>query len=216
MTGFQLIAITPLANCSTEFCKKLVPGKAYTFYHNYQIQLDEKHEKVIEVNETESTIPSDLYNLPNGIEVNISAVVGKNGTGKSTLFELLAHFIYIIATNKKIGKHEIIKSTVEEMVEKHDALQKDADLLVMWRNLLIEQNKTQEKIKMKLPGSLSAELIKIIEKHDLQIDFSRSKSYLDTIRRINDAIGTQIVRNLADIKDEVKYNESVASELNYR
>lgn len=92
---FKIIAIRPGSECSKDYTKILTSGEIYYFYEGYNI--------------TESKIsckkrPMDsLFNFGNDHpKVNVSAIVGKNGTGKSTIIELLfmainnitSHFFY--------------------------------------------------------------------------------------------------------------------------
>lgn len=79
---FKIIAIRPLEKCDSNYSKVLKKGQVYTFYNEYEIDT----EKDI-ITFTES-VPSELNDV-NNIKVNISAIVGKNGEGKSTLVELL-------------------------------------------------------------------------------------------------------------------------------
>lgn len=79
---FKIIAIRPLEKCNPSYSKVLKRGELYTFYNEFKIDVDSD---TITYNES---VPSDLYNV-NNIKINISAIVGKNGEGKSTLIELM-------------------------------------------------------------------------------------------------------------------------------
>ena len=93
--SFKLIAIRPLDNCNPKFLKNLIPNKIYKFYNDYDF-LDSNNKKItctnnfVKVNKIEynPTVPENLYNQGD-TNVNISAIVGKNGSGKSALVELL-------------------------------------------------------------------------------------------------------------------------------
>ena len=77
---FKIVAIQPLPGISEDYRKVLKPGQVYSFYSNYKFISDKK----IEFNE---------LNLPNlysdRFDVSVSAIVGKNGSGKRTLSELI-------------------------------------------------------------------------------------------------------------------------------
>ncbi|KPH14463.1 hypothetical protein [Chryseobacterium sp. ERMR1:04] len=94
--SFKLLAIRPLESCNKKFLKNLEANRIYKFYNDYEFQ-DSKENEIIDFSQLidvsdikiESTIPTNLY----GDNINISAIVGKNGSGKSALVEL---FIAII------------------------------------------------------------------------------------------------------------------------
>lgn len=81
--GFKVIAIhthDPYEN--TNYLKILEPNTTYYFFNNYKIDV---------VNKTitkSRDIADDIYHLKN-LKINISAIVGKNGTGKSAILELI-------------------------------------------------------------------------------------------------------------------------------
>jgi len=108
MTNFKLIAITPLANCHESFRKKLPAGEPNIFYNGYKIKLSADKQEVVKVKKPKKPVPKDLYQLKNGISLNISAIVGKNGSGKSTIFELFFYTIYAIYIEKQIDSKTIL------------------------------------------------------------------------------------------------------------
>ncbi|MGG1920185.1 hypothetical protein AB1278_00030 [Chryseobacterium sp. NRRL B-14798] len=89
--SFKLLAIRPLDKCNPKFLKNLEENRIYKFYNDYIFQ-DSKGNEIIDFSQLievsnikyESTAPINLY----GDKINISAIVGKNGTGKSALVEL--------------------------------------------------------------------------------------------------------------------------------
>ncbi|RYE59583.1 MAG: hypothetical protein EOP48_00425 [Sphingobacteriales bacterium] len=116
ISDFKLIAILPLKDCDTRFRKKLEIGTTYQFYQGYNISLNEHYSAVTNVTvDPEKQAPKGLYSLNNGITVNISAVVGKNGTGKSTLFELLYRAVYFMSTKNEFYGGQILNTSVEEL-----------------------------------------------------------------------------------------------------
>ena len=80
-TDFRLIAIKPLNNFNPEYLKILDKDKIYYFYNAFTIE----DNNIIRYEPTKDT---SMYNIE-GLNINISAVVGKNGSGKSTIVELL-------------------------------------------------------------------------------------------------------------------------------
>ena len=98
--SFKIIAIKPLEKCFGKHKKVLKNNTIYYFYQDYFI----KHLRV--ENETitfKENTPIDLFNN-NNLNINISAIVGKNGSGKSTIVELLFKAINNIAFNFKEEK----------------------------------------------------------------------------------------------------------------
>lgn len=96
---FKLIAIKPLKGCNEKYLKTLKEEELYLFDKAYSV-----HDKTIEIDKEKDL---SLFDLDN-INININAVVGKNGTGKSTIVELLFAIINNISFEKKINK-DIIK-----------------------------------------------------------------------------------------------------------
>ncbi|PWN61147.1 AAA family ATPase [Chryseobacterium viscerum] len=89
--SFKLLAIRPMKGCNPKFLKNLEEERIYKFYNDYIFQDAKGNEitdfsQVIQVSNIkyESTTPINLY----GDKINISAIVGKNGSGKSALVEL--------------------------------------------------------------------------------------------------------------------------------
>lgn len=110
--NFKLVGIRPLEKCDKRFLKNLNIGTIYKFYNEYKFlnsegkEIKDNLEDVISVNYS-SKVPESLYQINNGgniINVNISALVGKNGSGKSSILELLYASCYVIASRKKILK----------------------------------------------------------------------------------------------------------------
>src|SRR5690606_18263441 len=101
--------IVPLKGCDSKFLKNLEIGTVYKFFQQYDIRcIDESKLEYYDSPNADDDI--SIYNLKNGINVNVSAVVGLNGSGKSSLIELFYYFIYKIATTQKAyGKEPIEK-----------------------------------------------------------------------------------------------------------
>lgn len=121
-TGFKLIAIRPLKGCPEKYLKNLKEGMIYTFYDGYDFYVDGVDVQITSENyESYSTLPLikcerregfkhvDLYSIkdemiPNkSLNINVSAVVGKNGSGKSSLIELYYRWIYEMSFGLQIS-----------------------------------------------------------------------------------------------------------------
>lgn len=87
--SFKLITIRPLDNCNPNFLKNLIPNQIYKFYNDYEFTLN-GDENVTSIKYSPS-VPEELYYQGNDdykTKINVSAIVGKNGSGKSALVEL--------------------------------------------------------------------------------------------------------------------------------
>ena len=99
--SFKLLAIRPLERCNKKLLKNLKENQIYKFYNDYEFvdgiatrikdYPESKYAKLVKKKET--NVPENLY----GDNINVSAIVGKNGSGKSALIELL------IATIAKVS-----------------------------------------------------------------------------------------------------------------
>ena len=97
--SFKLLAIRPLKGCSARFLKNLEEDRIYKFYNDYSF-FENQDGKVTEI-KCEDSVPENLYEK-SGLDIQISALVGKNGSGKSSLLELLYASCYVIAISQKI------------------------------------------------------------------------------------------------------------------
>jgi len=114
--NFRLIALKPLIGCDKRYLKTLKENEYYIFDKAYKIYND-----TIEV-DTDKDI--SLFNSKD-IKINISAIVGKNGTGKSTIVELLFALIHNISLEKEILKDsEKIKDLNVELIYENNYLYK--------------------------------------------------------------------------------------------
>lgn len=111
MKGFKLLAIRPLEGCNPRFIKNLIPNKVYQFYHDYNFDVIDNEVTILK-KENSSQINSSIYSTKN-LEINISAIVGENGSGKSSLIELLYAIVYNLAVDVKlINEVEIIENFI--------------------------------------------------------------------------------------------------------
>ena len=101
---FKLIAVRPLKGCGKHILKCLIEEQMYYFCDDFVITeggiaLREGHTK---------TLPNKFFSLGgmSELEVNISAVVGMNGDGKSSLIELVMRLINNCAKHYKLADKE--------------------------------------------------------------------------------------------------------------
>ncbi|WP_375191132.1 hypothetical protein [Chryseobacterium sp.] len=105
--SFKLLAIRPLDGCNPKFLKNLEENRIYKFYNDYEF-LDNDLKEITEFGkrnykEVKQIKPKENFYVPKNlfdqgkIKINISAIVGKNGSGKSALVELFIAFINNLA-----------------------------------------------------------------------------------------------------------------------
>ena len=102
--GFKLVAIRPLENCGEKFLKNLDINRIYKFYDNFEYYNGkDRIDNLIEVNEFKNVDNiKEISNLPNSFftpKINISAIVGKNGSGKSSIIDLFIASLNQISIN---------------------------------------------------------------------------------------------------------------------
>ena len=88
---FKLIALRPLEGCRESALKCLKKGQMYYFCNDYFITKD----GICYRDEYVKPLPDDFFSLNENskLRVNVSAIVGMNGDGKSTLVELMMRLI---------------------------------------------------------------------------------------------------------------------------
>jgi hypothetical protein len=137
-SDLKLISLKPLKDCSkdcvNDFLKILKEDEIYIFDKAYDIQSDDRIE-------LKQDISLSLYDIED-LKINIHAIVGKNGTGKSTLVELLFAIINNVAYKKNINKELIyIPCLKAELIYEHIELYK---IIVNDDNVAIFQYEKKE------------------------------------------------------------------------
>jgi predicted ATPase len=103
MKDFKLLAIRPLAGCDKKFTKILSEGVLYVFYNEYDFSKYTDNTKVIK--QYGNSTP-DLFSVKNNfkkeVKINISAIVGENGSGKSSIVELFYVFCYNLSVINEV------------------------------------------------------------------------------------------------------------------
>ncbi|GEM54933.1 hypothetical protein B0A58_02800 [Flavobacterium branchiophilum NBRC 15030 = ATCC 35035] len=108
--SFKLLAIRPLDGCNRKFLKNLEENRIYKFYNDYKFYFDKDIEatdaqtgEITKIEyKPENAVPNDLF----GTNINISAIVGKNGSGKSALVELMYAGFYNLFIAKELINNE--------------------------------------------------------------------------------------------------------------
>lgn len=92
---FRLIALRPLEGCYPKYLKILKENVFYIFYNDYE---EDKRTNTIRRKEEkdliESFVPVDFYqSKKTKLNISVSAIIGKNGGGKSTIVELIMRIL---------------------------------------------------------------------------------------------------------------------------
>lgn len=94
MADFKILAVKILPGCSSHIRKVLYENKWYLFYKDYEVTQDGKWLKTKDV----KSVPNDFYHVSDtSPTISISAIVGKNGDGKSSLIELIVRILNNVA-----------------------------------------------------------------------------------------------------------------------
>lgn len=117
---FKLIALKPLEGCEKHILKCLRTNMMYYFCNDYRIAEDESY---IERRSKNIRPLQENFFLENP-KVNISAVVGMNGDGKSTIVELMMRLINncaisynLRATEDSLRRVDGVKATLYYMID---------------------------------------------------------------------------------------------------
>jgi predicted ATP-binding protein involved in virulence len=241
INSFKLIGIRPHKDCGEKYLKVLEPGRLYQFYNEYKFytkdgKFDGVNGEITHYNYIQS-VPKDLYNV-GSLNVNISAVVGKNGTGKSSLIELLLYCIYFLGTKLKNEAGDNILHTYEAHIQhmskankaKIDELaQKRKSLDDFVNNCLVDlnikdKNKAPERIEKyneKLEDLLDLRTnlndlknTKTNLERDLELAVKEHKEIISSIKcslifEIDDAVFNMVIDN--DFKIQEVKNENVSA-----
>lgn len=113
MPSFKLIAIRPLASCDHSLLKKLKADEFYFFDNGFQPTPDLDY--VQPSPDISDYVPEDFFYSAIGREtslesINIQALVGKNGDGKSSLTELAIRIFNNFFKFKTV--HEVTKNLI--------------------------------------------------------------------------------------------------------
>ncbi len=117
--SFKLLAIRPLKGCNEKFLKNLKPNQIYKFYDDYKF-LDENGNEISNEDEVtsitfEPTIPDNFFGNEN-LNIYVSAIVGKNGSGKSSLVELMYAAFYNLSVIEGILTKKLNEANLNEDV----------------------------------------------------------------------------------------------------
>jgi len=106
---FKIIAVQPRKGIKNDFLKNLKEEEIYYLDSDYKIDGNEISHN--------ATYPADFFNNKAGLNIEISAIVGKNGSGKSSLIDLLImginNIFYFYTKSVKNRKYHYIEKLDE-------------------------------------------------------------------------------------------------------
>lgn len=198
MNNFRLIAITPLTGCSDKFSKNLALGTSFQFYYNYKILLDTKRENILKVSSAQrKNEVKELYQLNNGIAVDFSAVVGKNGTGKSTLFELFYYAIYLMGTRSWHNQTPFLEKSYQHMEYQNKQMGNDwkklVDAVSKLETLSVDDRMAEQERQINLYT------LELIQKYDIHINTFRTDSFYGICR----IVAAELRTKMSDLDNQI-------------
>lgn len=109
MNNFQIIGIRPLDDCDEKYRKILKTEQLYLFDDRYNIDYNDKYDiKGISLDIEKEIIPRNFYS--DELNIQINAIIGGNGSGKSALAELFLYVMFYYGIKKElISKHQYPK-----------------------------------------------------------------------------------------------------------
>ncbi|WP_036154689.1 AAA family ATPase [Maribacter forsetii] len=194
MNQFKLLCIIPLNGCAEKFRKNLIIGEAYKFKDDFIVELDADKSKITKVLKDEKKSIDSLYDLKNGITVEVSALVGLNGSGKSALIELLYYLIYTMSIYN--SKKSLLTEHSELINQQIKRAQKDAQKLY----------DSKRKIR-------PIELFKILNDHNLSLNKKELAGITDGQTLLKNIIKNRLEYLHGQEQDDLKIERSIRDEL---
>ncbi|MBF2708566.1 hypothetical protein [Flavobacterium soyangense] len=185
--SFKLIAIRPLEGCNPKFLKVLKENEFYTFYSDFVFEksLNENEIKL----KYKSTLPEELFWDDKKCHINVSAVVGKNGSGKSSILELFYVAIYNFSVIKGIIKADEILENIEFDFEELNDIVKSSNMDDVNNNIRILndykyylENKNNEKEIIEIENNINVQIFFTIGSEIYVINLKKTTA---TIHKLN-------------------------------
>ncbi|SNR16661.1 AAA family ATPase [Tenacibaculum jejuense] len=195
MKNFKLISIIPLEGCDEKFSKNLIIGKPYKFTDQYSIKLNRNNSRIEKITTVKKNESNGIYKLKNGINVEVSAVVGLNGSGKSALIELLYYLVYAMSIYNK--KEKLLDEYSEVLNSQILKAQSDARKL--------------ESLKNKNPRSI--DLFKLLDDNNLELDKKDLQGITNGRTLLNNLFKKKLKFLLGQKQDDLKIERLIKDKL---
>jgi len=204
MSKFRILAIRPRKDCHSDFLKSLKPGQCYfihrnTKLYNFNGQRLLPYDEVAAIALSDET-PEDLYQViteeGHSFDINVSAIAGKNGAGKSTIIELLfaAFFVYSIRTGVLKGNLDDLDD-YQESILKSQGFHKEQIEEIYRKVALLEKEYNESFIKREEHNKKSFESLK----DDLILNFTTVEALKENLVHLKDQADS-IVDRKADLQ----------------
>jgi len=197
MHNFKLLAVRPLKGCDKKYLKNLLGGEIYSIYSSYKFYNDNLDKVGLEENVSfiskNEDIPKELYSIKSAddhpINVNISAISGKNGSGKSSLVELFFAAVYMTSVNYKL-----LGPNLTSLLEENPLIKND----------------------LKLANQQLKEFLKGKEKSIKDFELNPKEKFSDIESIINkfNSDEQSLIRQKAELEKKIAYNISKVKEIN--
>ena len=206
--SFKLLGIRPLENCNEKFLKNLKPNQVYQFYNDYKFHFKncDENNDVVKLEKLKQSVPDNFFG-DNNLKINISALVGKNGSGKSSLVELFYASLYNLSVIEGILDKQLdevdftesvenikndIKYTITGLIDNNQKLN-HYDLNNLFENILSFNNNTKNSGKRSItPIEKEYEkLLKLLKNHE-------GKKYIftdDDLKKLDKLMGSMLPEN---------------------
>lgn len=205
MSNFKLLAIRPRIGCHISLFKNLQVGKIYQFYSDITFLSHE--DKTVDYQQNvacaiiNNNVPEDFF-APidkfgqNGIKINISAIAGKNGSGKSSLIDLFFAAVFVFSTHRKL-----LTPTIGDAKEKVLAIAQDIKAL---------QNRQKEldKILVALRNSFNKSLETKENMMSFEIAEENLYQHLEHLKQVDDQIEAK-VKEIIENKHKIREYEKL-------
>jgi len=144
--SFKLIAIRPLSGIETKFLKNLVAGEVYNLCNDYILNNEQGkpvgYDGNISSVQFKQTVPENLYSIKkidgDIININVSAIVGKNGSGKSSLIDLLLLSIFVVSNSLDLIDPDNFIEQDPKNIEKDELNRYKKDVVEIANGLKVE------------------------------------------------------------------------------
>lgn len=134
---FQIIGIRPLDGCHEKFKKILDTERLYLFDERYNIDYNDDNKiDRIAFNVEKDSVPRNFYS--DKVNIQINAIVGGNGSGKSALAELFLYFMFNYGINKELISTHLSSSDTRDESKLFKQVQYTSEIKMMGVYLNVE------------------------------------------------------------------------------